>query len=91
MSTLGKQGWQRPTCRLLNHPQTHPVPPPHQQIQSLAPVNDVVTPYDREQFKLYLQLLDAEEQGVEWKTVARDIMKLDPEDASAKTCWQPHI
>lgn len=62
-----------------------------QKLQSLAPVDDVITPYDREQFKLYLQLLDAEEQGVDWQTVATDIMGLDSKDTSAEDCWQSHL
>jgi len=62
-----------------------------QKLQSLAPVDDTITPYDRAQFKLYLQLLDAEKQSVDWRTAASDIMSLDPEEASARTCWQSHL
>jgi len=62
-----------------------------QKLQSVAPVDEVVTPYDRTHFKLYLQLLDAEEQGISWQKVVIDIMTLNPEDASAKACWQSHL
>jgi len=62
-----------------------------QKLQSVAPIDENITPYDREHFKLYLQLLDAEEQGVDWQHVATDIMKIDPKDASAKPCWQSHL
>ncbi len=61
------------------------------KLQSVAPIDDNITPYDRAHFKLYLQLLDAEQQSVDWQTVATDIMGLDPEEASAKTCWQSHL
>jgi len=62
-----------------------------QELQSLTPVDDNITPYDRAHFKLYLQLLDAEEQGVDWRTVASDIMNLELEDTSTKPCWQSHL
>ncbi len=62
-----------------------------QKLQSVAPVDEKITPYDREHFKLYLQLLDAEEQGVDWRTAASDIMELDPNETSARTCWQSHL
>jgi len=62
-----------------------------QKLQSLAPVDDVVTPYDRAHFKLYLQLLDAEEQGTDWQIATTDIMNLNSEDESAKSCWQSHL
>jgi len=61
------------------------------KLQTLAPTDEKITPYDRAHFKLYLQLLDAEEHGVGWQTVASDIMNLDSNDASAKTCWQSHL
>ncbi len=62
-----------------------------QQLQSLAPVDDSITPYDRAHFKLYLQLLDAEERDASWQSVATDIMGLNLEEASAKACWQSHL
>ncbi len=62
-----------------------------QKLQSLATTDDKITPYDRTHFKLYLQLLDAEEQGVDWQKVAEEVMRLNPEEASARTCWQSHL
>jgi len=62
-----------------------------QKLQSLAPVADNITPYDRAHFKLYLRLLDAEKQGIDWQSVTIDIMNLDPEEISARTCWQSHL
>jgi len=62
-----------------------------QKLQTAAPVDDTITPYDRTHFKLYLQLLDAEQQGIDWKVVVTDIMKLNPQDASTRTCWQSHL
>ncbi len=62
-----------------------------QKLQSLAPVDENITPYDREHFKLYLRLLDAEKQGVDWRTVASDIMGLSLEDVYAETCWHSHL
>jgi len=62
-----------------------------QKLQSLAPVGDELTPYDRAHFQLYLQLLDAEKQNIDWQTVVCDVMGLSPKDASAKACWQSHL
>ena len=62
-----------------------------QKLQSMAPVDDTLTPYDRTHFKLYLQLLDAEQQNIDWQTAVTGIMNLDPKETTAKFCWQSHL
>ncbi|MFK5978154.1 MAG: DUF2285 domain-containing protein [Rhizobiaceae bacterium] len=61
------------------------------KLQSVAPVDSKITPYDRAHFKLYLQLFDAEAKGIDWRVVAADIMEINPEDVSAKACWESHL
>jgi len=65
--------------------------PHHNKLQPLAPDSSRITPYDRAQFKLYLLLLKAEQQGLDWRLVVGDIMGFDREDASARRCWLSHL
>ena len=65
---------------------------PHQiKLQPLAPGSSRITPYDRAHFKLYLLLLKAEQQDLDWRLVVRDIMESDRADTFAKRCWQSHL
>ena len=42
------------------------------------PQSDRVTPYDRAHHKVYIRLLDAETQGLDWREAATAILGLDP-------------
>ncbi len=65
--------------------------PDTQNLKPKAPSSDNITSYDREHFKLYLRLLDAEEDDVHWKVVAEKIMGLKLGGPSTKSCWQSHL
>ncbi len=65
--------------------------PDTQNLKPKAPSSDIITPYDREHFKLYLRLLDAEEEDVHWKVAAAEIMGLGSDGPSSKSCWQSHL
>ncbi len=65
--------------------------PDTQNLKPKAPSSDNVTPYDREHFKLYLRLLDAEENDVHWKVAVEEIMGLKSVESSSKSCWQSHL
>lgn len=60
-------------------------------ILDLAPSGETVTAYDLQQIALYAALIDAADAEVVWQDAAADIMRIDPEDAGAKACWNSHL
>lgn len=58
-----------------------------------APVDNVLTDYDRSQILTYARLLDAERDGFDWIETAAEILLLDvaSDPAAAKCCWQSHL
>lgn len=65
--------------------------PDTQNLHLKAPNSDNITSYDREHFKLYLRLLDAEENDIHWEIAAVKIMGLEAGDLSNKYCWKSHL
>ena len=41
------------------------------------PLSDTVTPYDERHFVTYLRLLDADDEGADWREAAQIIFELD--------------
>ena len=62
-------------------------------IEDLAPSDSVLTDYDRKHFLTYARLIDAANEGVEWKTAAASILQRnvvgDPD--AAKLCYDSHL
>jgi len=48
-------------------------------IAETAPTSPVLTGYDRSHLITYLRLLDADEDGADWREVARIVLDLDPD------------
>ncbi|UXR92889.1 DNA -binding domain-containing protein [Agrobacterium tumefaciens] len=48
------------------------------KLADCPPTDAELTAYDREHFKLYLRLLDAEAEGADWREVAEVVLRLDP-------------
>lgn len=46
-------------------------PPLDPNVADLAPVDEVLTDYDEEHLITYLRLLDAAEEGADWREVSR--------------------
>jgi hypothetical protein len=57
------------------------------------PQSPSLTDYDREHFKLYLRLLDAAEEGADWREVVRVVFSLDPdsEPERARRTYEAHL
>lgn len=62
-------------------------------IADSAPTGDELTDYDREHLVDYLRLLDAAEEGADWREVARIVLGLDPERDSERVrkCHESHL
>jgi len=70
-----------------------PQPPPDPPVADQAPDADVVTDNDHGLLGIYLRLLDAEAEGVDWAEVARIVLHIDPsiEPDRARRAWESHL
>jgi hypothetical protein len=67
---------------------TQPTP-----VADIAPVEPFITGYDMAHLVTYLRLLDAEEEGVDWREVARIVPDLDADNdpERSKRVWESHL
>jgi hypothetical protein len=49
------------------------------------------TSYDRTHLAHYAALLDAEALNVDWREVATQLMRLDPDKNGSEQCWHSHL
>ena len=69
---------------------TPPLDPP---VDDLAPTARSLTGYDEQHVVTYLRLLGAEEDGADWKEIAKLVLHIDPatEPARARRAWESHL
>ncbi len=62
-------------------------------IADLAPWSEALTDYDLGRLAIYLRLLDAEQDGADWREAARVVLRKDPDsaEAQARRCWESHM
>jgi predicted secreted protein len=67
-----------------------PLGPP---VADRAPQGEAITKYDWHHLITYLRLLDAEEDGADWREVAKLVLYLDPahDENRARIAWQSHL
>ena len=70
-----------------------PQPSVAPRVADEAPSKPELTNYDYEMLICYLRLLDAEAEGVDWREVARVVLKTDPdrEYVRAKRMYDTHL
>jgi hypothetical protein len=58
-----------------------------------VPWSDSITPYDEQHFVTYLRLLDADDEGADWREVARIVLHRNPaaEPDRTRRCWEEHL
>ena len=68
-------------------------PPLDPHIADLAPAGPALTTYDEEHIITYLRLLDADNEGADWRAVARIVLHIDPDrDADrARRAFESHL
>ncbi len=61
--------------------------------QDSPPLTDRVNSYDEAHFVTYLRLLDADEEGADWREVAALVFGVDPADDPdrARTIYDAHL
>lgn len=60
-------------------------------IAEVAPVGESATRYDQDHLALYAALIDADDDGRDWREVAATLMGLDPARADVEACWRSHL
>ena len=70
-----------------------PSPPLGPPVSDLAPTDQILTGYDEQHLATYLRLLDADNEGADWREVAKIVLHIDParEPDRAKRTWESHL
>lgn len=68
-------------------------PPLTPDVSDVAPVDEMLTAYDRRHLVTYMRLLDAEKAGAGWQEVAKLVLGIDPgkEPERAHRAYQSHL
>jgi hypothetical protein len=55
------------------------MPPLDPDVADLAPHGPALTAYDEEHAVTYMRMLDADQEGADWREVSRIVLHIDPE------------
>jgi hypothetical protein len=68
-------------------------PPLDPDVADLAPTDPVLTAYDEEHEITYLRVLDAHNEGADWREVSRIVLHIDPErdHDRARQAFESHL
>ncbi|MBR1187378.1 DUF2285 domain-containing protein [Bradyrhizobium sp. AUGA SZCCT0160] len=68
-------------------------PPVDPDVADVAPTDSVLTTYDEQHVLTYARLLQAENEGADWREVARIILHIDPvrEPDRARNAYLSHL
>ena len=68
-------------------------PPLNPDIADAAPTDSTLTHYDERHLITYLRLLDADAEGVDWREVAKIVLKIntDREPERARRAYDSHL
>jgi hypothetical protein len=58
-----------------------------------APSGPVLTAYDEEHVITYMRVLDADQQGADWREVSRIVLRIDPDTEAhrARRAFESHL
>jgi hypothetical protein len=62
-------------------------------LADLAPVGPIVTAYDEEHIDTYLRVLNAAQEGADWREVSRIVLHVDPDNdvERARRIFDSHL
>ena len=68
-------------------------PPLDPNVADLAPADPALTDYDKQHMITYMRMLDADQQGADWRDVSRIVLRIDPDtDADrARIAFESHL
>jgi hypothetical protein len=71
----------------MKEPQLNP------QVADVAPAGPALTAYDEEHIITYLRLLDAGNEGSDWRDVSRIVLRIDPDAEAdrARLAFESHL
>ena len=63
------------------------------QVTDVAPNGPVLTAYDEEHMITYMRVLDADQQGADWREVSRIVLRIDPDTEAerARLAFESHL
>jgi hypothetical protein len=67
--------------------------PPDPHIADVAPAGPGLTEYDEEHVITYMRVLDADQQGADWREVSRIVLRIDPDTEAdrARIGFESHL
>ena len=68
-------------------------PPLDPNVADVAPTRPALTEYDQEHVITYIQVLDADREGANWRDVARIVLRIDPDTEAdrARRAFETHL
>ena len=68
-------------------------PPLDPHIADVAPAGPALTAYDQEHMITYMRVLDADQQGADWRDVSRIVLRIDPDTEAdrARIAFESHF
>jgi hypothetical protein len=59
----------------------------------IAPSGPALTEYDEEHLTTYMRLLDADQEGADWRDVSRIVLRIDPDTEAdrARLAFESHL
>jgi hypothetical protein len=68
-------------------------PPLDPHIADVAPAGPALTEYDHKHMITYMRLFDANQQGADWRDVARIVLHIDPDTEAdrARLAFESHL
>jgi|KBSMisStandDraft_5_1062788.scaffolds.fasta_scaffold251281_3 hypothetical protein len=69
------------------------ITPLNPDVNDLAPSGPALTAYDAEHAITYVRMLDANQEGADWREVARIVLHIDPEEEPdrARRAFDSHL
>src|SRR5277367_227508 len=64
---------------LLAKGDVYPEPSIRRELADVAPVGPIITTYDEEHIDTYLRMLNAAQDGANWREVSRMVLSVDPD------------
>jgi len=68
-------------------------PPVDPNVADAAPAGPALTHYDQEHLITYMRLLDADQDGADWRDISRIVLRIDPEIEAnrARLAFESHL
>jgi len=78
---------------LLAKGAVYPEPNIGRELADVAPVGPIITAYDEEHIDIYLRVLNAAQDGADWREISRIVLHVDPDQDGerARLVFDSHL